>query len=134
MTRIAYVGLGLVAAFSVFAANAPAHGVFKNALTEKYGFEMVTCNACHEKGKPKTERNDFGKAFQEGIDALNYDGMSMTEKYESVKEDEAAKAAFEQVMKEAFLEILKNVEMAESPSGDTWGKLLEDGAIDGIKK
>ena len=134
MTRIA-CGFLVVAGLAAFVSQAPAHGVFKNALQEKYEFKSVSCNACHVKGEPKTERNDFGKAFQDGIDALSYDGMGMTAAYEAAKDKgDAEKAAFEEVMKEAFLEVLKEVETKESPSGDTWGDLLQAGSIDGIKK
>jgi len=124
----------LLTAFVCFAPQVGAHSAFKDALQKKYEFKSVSCNVCHEKGKPKTMRNEFGKAFEPGIMELNYDGMTLTEKFESVKEDEAAKKEFEAVMSEAFLKVLEDVVTKENSDGKTWGSLLEAGDIEGIKK
>ncbi|HAN99604.1 MAG TPA: hypothetical protein DCQ98_20225 [Planctomycetaceae bacterium] len=133
MLRFVCVALVAFAGLSMTSGQAPAHSAFKNALQKKYEFQSVSCNACHEKGKPKTERNEFGKAFDEGLSALKFDGLSITEKFESVKDNEAEKKAFEAVMAESFLAVLEEVKTKESSTGETWGAMLEAKSIEGIK-
>ena len=135
MIRFACCALVLAAGVSFSSSSAPAHTAFKNALQKKYDFKSVSCNTCHEKGKPKTERTEFGQSFQDGIGALEFDGMSLTEKFEALKENgtEAEKDDFTIVMTESFLEVLKEVVEKENEAGEKWGALLEAGSIDGIK-
>lgn len=134
MMHRVWCAAALTTAFASIVPQVGAHSAFKDALQKKYEFKSVSCNACHEKGKPKTARNDFGKAFEPALMELKFDGMTLTEKFESVKDDEAAKKEFEKVMAESFLKVLEDVVTKESPSGETWGALLEAGNIDGIKK
>ena len=128
------VAVVAVAMMGLLVQSASAHSAFKKALQEKYDFKSVSCNSCHIKGKKKTERNDFGKAFKD-LQKLDYDGMGLTEKFEAVKAggNDAEQDAFEEEMKKAFLKVLEDVEKKESPDGKTWGELLKTADIDGIK-
>ena len=55
---------------------------FKKQVQKKYPGMKVNCNACHVKGKPKTERNDFGKLFAKELKASN---PTLTEEWKSKK-------------------------------------------------
>ena len=126
----------VVVAFAMMAATsgkASAHSAFKKALQTKYDYKSVSCNSCHVKGKPKSERNEFGKVFHKPLDEMKFDGKGRTEKYEEVKGDKALKDAFEVEMAEAFLKALEAVSKEKSSGGKTWGELLKNAEIEGIK-
>jgi hypothetical protein len=127
------LALAVIGMTAMFCQTASAHSAFKKALQEKYDFKSVSCNSCHVKGKPKSDRNDFGKALHEPLEEMKFDGKGLTEKYEEVKGDKALKEAFEKEMSAAFLKALETVSKEKSPSGKTWGELLKNAEIDGIK-
>jgi hypothetical protein len=117
------LALAVIGMTAMFCQTASAHSAFKKALQEKYDFKSVSCNSCHVKGKPKSDRNDFGKALHEPLEEMKFDGKGLTEKYEEVKGEMSA----------AFLKALETVSKEKSPSGKTWGELLKNAEIDGIK-
>ena len=49
--------------FGMSSSVANAHMTFKKEFSNKYPNMKISCNACHVKGKKKTERNEFGKLF-----------------------------------------------------------------------
>ena len=123
---------------TVATSNFPAQSqtVFKKALQQKYGFKSVSCNACHQKGKDadgkslsKEHRNEFGEALH---------GL-LAEKNASQRIKDAKKAGADARKKMnaevtvEFLEALTDVEKMESPDGPSWGELLRDGKMEGVK-
>ena len=126
MMIVACVALNL--AFS--AAPVEAHTVFKKALEKSYKTVKVSCNACHLKGKPKSERNEeLGKVFYEELKELN-----LTEEWKSKKGSE--KREFQkEVMLPAFEKALKVIkEKKKDEAGEaTWHQLIETAELDGLK-
>jgi hypothetical protein len=138
---------GLICVVLLFIAQtppSPAQSEFKKALQSKYDLKTVSCFACHIrkadipedqqaafKKNAKSFRNDFGKEFDRLLD-----GKNITKRLAAVKELEAddpqKKKVKEEVTKE-FLVALKEVEQVKSPSGVTYGELLEKGKLDGVK-
>lgn len=115
-------------AFAV--ATVEAHTVFKKALEKSYKGVKVSCNACHLKGKPKSERNEgLGKAFYEEMKELN-----LTKEWKSKKGPEK-KAYQKDVMLPAFKKALKVVkEKKKDEAGEeTWHQLIETAELDGLK-
>ena len=115
-------------AFAV--ATVEAHTVFKKALEKSYKGVKVSCNACHLKGKPKSERNEeLGKAFYEEMKELN-----LTKEWKSKKGPEK-KAYQKDVMLPAFKKALKVIkEKKKDEAGEeTWHQLIETAELDGLK-
>ncbi len=131
--------LSAICCLSILASSfAPAFGQseLRKALQKKYRFKSVSCYTCHahvEKGTkdPKTHRNDFGKAF----DAILAD-KDLTGRIKSVKSlsrsDPKKKEVVDAVVAD-FLTALEQVEKEKSPEGETYGELLKDGKLDGVK-
>jgi len=132
--RISISALTIAACFAfnlVFGATtAEAHTVFKKALEKSYKGVKVSCNACHVKGKPKTERNEgFGKVSYEEMKELN-----LTEDWKSKKGTE--KRAFQkEVMLPAFEKAMKVIkEKKKDEDGEaTWDQLIKTAELDGLK-
>ncbi|MDA8563013.1 hypothetical protein N9L06_01030 [Mariniblastus sp.] len=117
-------------AFTSTVTTVEAHTVFKKALEKSYKGVKVSCNACHLKGKPKSERNEgLGKVFYEQLKELK-----LTEEWKTKKGKE--KREFQkEVMLPAFEKALKVVkEKKKDEAGDaTWGQLIETAELDGLK-
>lgn len=149
--------IGAVLCFS--SSSAFAHGVFKKVLLAKYQFEKVSCYTCHAKEAAvnaeawnaaknrKAFRNDFGKLFAQQLDGKKIDERAA----ESKKAKEDAEAATEngnvamekkllakaaridQAIKADFLIALRAVEAQKAANGKTYGELLKDRKIEGVK-
>lgn len=121
-------------------ANAP----FKKALQKEYDFKSVSCYTCHTrkadiaaedldafKENSKAFRNSFGEQL-----AKLLEGKGLTKRLKDVKklksDDPKKKQVTEEVTKE-FLEALKAVTSVKSPAGATYGELLKQGTLDGVK-
>ena len=146
---------------SVLASQACAHGVFKEALAEKYGFRSVSCYACHlhkdqtsdfseadlaaYKENSKSFYNDFGKVFlphsaDKNI-AQRVDAMDTAKKAARAADSEAEevklKAEVEEIEGELIQDVLKMLEKIEAEkdeaSGKTYAELLKAGAIEGVR-
>ncbi len=109
---------------------------FRKALQEKYNFKSVSCYTCHERVKlgtenPKQYRNDFGKEFDKLLK-----GKNVTARLDEVKgldsEDPKKTKVQDEVTKE-FLEALQKVIEVKSSSGETYGELLKNATLDGVK-
>jgi len=107
-----------------------AHTVFKKALEKSYKGVKVSCNACHLKGKPKSERNEeLGKVIYEEMKELN-----LTKEWKSKKGPEK-KEYQKEVMLPAFEKALKVIkEKKKDEAGEeTWHQLIETAELDGLK-
>lgn len=130
----------IIAIFAIVAGNllvpaaSDAHGIFKKHLEAKYTNDssklLVTCNACHVKGKPKTERTQLGQLF-----ATEFEGMDLSKKWESYEDDLDAREKFElETMVPAFVEAYKKVGEMELKKGEGKIKdLFPSGGIDQTK-
>ena len=118
--------------------NFPAQSqtVFKKALQKKYGYKSVSCYTCHKKGKDangkslgKEHRNEFGEALH-----VLLAEKDVTNRIKEAKKGggESRKKVYAEVTKE-FLEALDKVEEMKSEDGATWGKLLDEGKLKGVK-
>jgi hypothetical protein len=81
-------------------------------FAETYKELTQKCNVCHY-GKTKKNRNDFGKAVNA---TMNEDV------YKSMKEDK-------EKLKKKIDEALRSALKAKSPSGKTFGQLMEAGEL-----
>ena len=117
---------------------------FKKALQKKYDYKTVSCFTCHMRKKEisddqqdafkenaKSFRNEFGKGFEKHLK-----GKDVTKRLADVKglatDDPDRKKVQEEVTK-VFLEALKKIEAEKSPSGATYGELLKNAELDGVK-
>ena len=76
-------------AFTSTVTTVEAHTVFKKALEKSYKGVKVSCNACHLKGKPKSERNEgLGKVFYEQLKELK-----LTEEWKTKKGKEKTRVS-----------------------------------------
>lgn len=113
-----------------FCSTAPAHMVFKKHVQQKYPGMKVNCNACHVKGKPKTERNDFGKLFAKELKASN---PTLTEEWKSKKG--AEKKQYETTtMVPAFDKVLAKVKTLTNDKQEVYDDLIKSGKIPFIEK
>lgn len=118
-----------IAVCFVFAVDANAHSEFKKALQKKYNLKSVSCNTCHVKGKPKSERSDFGKLFDK-----HFKGKDISAKYKKLKDEELDDEIdeFKKYMDKEFKKAIVEIEKVEK-DGSTIGKMIKEGKIDGIK-
>ena len=115
--------------FSLSAVPASAHMAFKKELNKKYPDMKVTCNACHVKGKKKTERNDFGKLFHKQLK-----DKKLTEGFKSKKgaeRKEYEKDVMVPEFKKAFEKIKK---MKPKDKEQTYEQLIKAGEMPEITK
>lgn len=103
--------------------QASGHTVFKKQIQKKFENLVVKCEACHVKGKPKTERNEFGELFYQEMKA---DGL--TAQWEQLKGVEKKKFETE-VMAPKFDKVLELVREKTNPEGVQYGALLTDGKL-----
>lgn len=124
MRRFAiFTGIGVVLAV-MMNSPADAHIPFKNELSKKYPNMKINCNACHVEGKPKPERNEFGKLFAK---ELKPHDISAT--YKSKKG--AEKKKFEQeVMVVEFKKALAKIQKMKPKDQDqTYDELIKAGEM-----
>ena len=132
MSAIAKHTYGIVAflVLAGFCSPAPAHKAFKNHLRQKYPGMKVSCNACHVKGKPKTERNDFAKLFAKELKASN---PTLTEEWKSKKG--AVRKQYETTtMVPAFDKVLAKVKTLTNDKQEIYDDLIKNGKIPEIEK
>ncbi len=103
--------------------TASGHTVFKKQLERRYPGLSVKCEACHVKGKPKTETNDFGKLFN-----VEMASADLTAQWEALEGIEKKKFELE-TMKPAFLVALDKIKPLENPDGILWAELLDTGKL-----
>ena len=99
----------------------------------------VSCNACHVKGKPKSERSDFGKLFY-----AEFKSKELTKNFKAKqKESKAAKTKYEKetmipAFKKAIEKIAKQKEKKDSKeeqkNAKTYDELIKAGEIANITK
>ena len=116
--------------FSLSAVPATAHMAFKKELNKKYPDMKINCNACHVKGKKKTDRNEFGKLFHK-----QFKDKKLSEGFSS-KEDLPERKKYEkEVMipefKKAFEKIKK---MKPKGKEQTYDQLIKAGEMPYITK
>lgn len=113
-----------------------AHMIFKKELEKKYPTMKVSCNACHVKGKPKTERSDFGKLFHEQLKSENISATFKAKKkakqhkdYEKKKMIPLFKKALETVQKQKQQIDGKD---GKKVDGKSYDELIKAGKIENI--
>ena len=128
MIRIFLLG---VFTFYVLSASTTAcgHTVFKKELTKKYPKTRVSCEACHVKGKPKDERNEFGELFFQRLKDQN-----LSKQWDAFGEDAEAKSKFEtETMLPAFSKVLEEVKKLNNKQNVSYDSLLADAKLPGLK-
>ena len=110
-------------------STASAHMAFKKELSKKYSDMKVTCNACHVKSKPKTERNEFGKLFHKELKE-----KKLTEGFKSRKGSER-KQYEKDVMVPEFKKALEKIKkMKPKDQEQTYDELIKAGEMAEITK
>ena len=121
--------VGLIAALIALPVN--GHGIFKKTLEKKYKDEglRVTCNMCHVKGEPKTERNEFGQMFYD-----EFEGKDLSARWEAVEGDER-KELEQDVMAPEFLEALERIyeREANGEAETNYNEMIPAGEVEGSK-
>ena len=127
------LGSALIAGLLIAIISTPVtgHGIFKKTLERKYKKEglRVTCNMCHLKGEPKTERNDVGQLF-----FIEFEGQDLSARWDAVEGDERKKLEKE-VMAPEFLKALETVyEREKAGEADTtYNTQIPAGEVEGTK-
>ncbi len=114
---------------AILAAPVMAHGIFKKTLERRHETLRVTCNMCHVKGEPKTERNEFGEVLFE-----LFEGQDLSARWDAVEGDE--RKAFEQeVMTPALNEALEKLyaREADDPEAPRYSEMIPAGEMPGTK-
>ena len=107
-----------------------AHVTFKKELEKAYPKMKVSCNACHVKGKPKSERNEFGKLFYEH---LKSEKISST--FKAKKQAGEHKAYEKKKMIPLFKKALKKVKAQKQKiDGKEEGKKVDGKSYDDLIK
>jgi len=131
-------------AMLVNAGIAPAQGLFRTELKNKYGFKTVSCYTCHSRksevaddqvakfeDNSKSFRNAFGKLFDEHLK-----GKKVTSRLTAVKgldKEDPKRMAVEKEVKTEFNEALKKIEATKAKDGKTYAEKLKKGEVDGVK-
>ena len=121
----------MVGVFVCLLTTSPAlgHTVFKKHLEKKFPTVRVSCEACHNKGKPKTERNEFGELF-----FAQMKDSKLTEQWSAFGDDRAGKTKFEkEVMLPAFEKAWEAVKQQKNKDEATYETLLKDVKLPGLK-
>ena len=115
--------------FGLSSSVADAHMAFKKELSNKYPNMKISCNACHVKGKKKTERNEFGKLFYKELK-----DKKLTEGFKSRSGSERKKYE-KDVMVPAFKKALEKVKkMKPKDKETTYEELIKAGEMPEITK
>ena len=123
-------GIATFVMLAGFCSTAPAHMAFKKNVQQKYPGMKVNCNACHIKGKPKTDRNDFGKLFAKELKASN---PTLTEEWKSKKGAEKKKYESSEMVP-AFDKALAKVKTLTNDKQEVYDDLIKSGQIPFIEK
>ena len=126
-STIRRIGLVCLALFLLGPQLATAHSAFKKELGKKYPKMKISCNACHVKKKPKTQRTEFGKLFEKELK-----GKELSAGFKERKGDERKKYVKE-VMVPAFQEALKKIKKMKNKDDITYDELIKTGKIPEIK-
>lgn len=132
MVRVSHlfvVGLAL-GIVGMLTPNADAHMAFKKQLAKKYAGTKVSCNACHIKGKPKTERNDFGKLFAKEFKAQK---LELSAGFKAQPDKDSKKEYIKSVMIPEFDKALKKIKELKNADKEKYDDLIKAGKQDGIK-
>lgn len=121
-------GLAL-AVVAIGSTQAEAHMAFKKHMQKKYEGTSVSCNACHVKGKPKTERSEFGKLF---FKEFKENKLTLSEEW-NAKEKADRKEYETKIMVPAFDKALKKIKEKKNKEDEKYDDLIKAGKIDGIK-
>ena len=132
ISRVLIVCLA-VGCMSALTSTADAHGVFKKHVEKKYANMTVSCNACHVKGKPKTERTDFGKLFAKEFKEQK---LALTDTWNAKKKisREEVKKYETGTMVPEFDKALKKIKEMTNEDKVKYDDLIKSGKIDGIKE
>lgn len=123
------LSLSVFAVLGLSTGAVQAHTVFKKMLEKKYPGVRVSCEACHVKGKPKTERNEFGQVFFEQLK-----DQDLTKQWQAFEEDKDGKAKFEkETMLPAFEKALEVVKEAKNKEEVAYDALIKDVKLPGLK-
>ena len=107
-----------------------AHITFKKELEKQYPKMKISCNACHVKGKPKSERNEFGKLFYEELKSEKISSTFKAKKQAGEHKDYEKKK-----MIPLFKKALKKVkEQKQKIEGDEEGKKVDGKSYDELIK
>lgn len=124
--------LSIVALFAVALCVpkfANAHSEFKKMMEKEYSNLKVTCNACHEKGKKKDVRNEFGKAIHK-----KFESEKFSEKLSQIKDREEKKKYMEDKVLPVVTKAMKEVVDKEKDSaGNSWADQVKNGTLPGVK-
>lgn len=128
MQRVCLVILTIVLAVS-FSSETEGFPSFKKALSKKYANMKISCNACHVKAKPKSDRNEFGKLFHK-----QFKDKKLTENFKKLTGDE--KKQYEKdVMIVEFNKALEKIKkMKKKDTDKTYDELIKAGEIPEIKE
>lgn len=105
------------------------HTVFRKEMQKKYSKTRVACEACHPKGEPRTERNEFGELFYQKLKEHD-----LSSQWEAFGEDRTGKSNFEkETMLPLFVKALDEIKVMESKDGPTYDELLKNAKLSGTK-
>ena len=118
--------------------SADAHMTFKKELEKKYPKMKVSCNACHVKGKPKSERNEFGKLFYAELKSENI-SATFNAKKKTKEHKEYEKKEMIPLFAKALKKIQKQKQQIEGDDGKkvdgkSYDELIKAGEIENITK
>lgn len=117
-------------------SSGDAHMTFKKELEKKYPKMKVSCNACHVKGKPKTERSDFGKLFYAELKSEKISATFRAKK-KAKKHKEYEKKEMIPLFAKALKKIQKKKQQIEGEDGKkvdgkSYDELIKAGEIENI--
>ena len=128
MKPISIIGLAITV-FCLTGSTSSAHMSFKKELSKQYSDMKVSCNACHVKSKPKSQRNKFGKLFYKELKE-----EKLTKGFKS-RSGADRKEYEKDVMVPAFKKALTKIKkMKPKDSEETYDELIKAGEMPEIKK
>lgn len=129
MVRLLSFAVLFLTVVGLTAPKAQAHSEFKKLFEQEYSSLKVTCNACHEKGKKKDVRNEFGMAVHK-----KFEGEKFTEKLKDIKDrDEKKKYMEEKVLPVVKKGLKETIEKEKNKAGEAWADLVKNGTLPGVK-
>lgn len=110
-------------------SSVQAHSDFKKMMEKEYAHLKITCNACHEKGKKKDVRNEFGQAVHKKFASEKF--TEQLDKFED--RDEKKKFMEEKVLPVVKKGLKETIEKEKNKAGDSWADLVKNGTLPGVK-
>lgn len=104
---------------------------FGKALQAQYDFKSVSCLTCHYNRSKKTRRRPIGDHLAKQLEGK--DIKKRMRQTAGLEADDPKKLALIDGLTKDFLAALKKVESMKSPSGVTYGELLQKGTLYGVK-